>query len=109
MLIMQLDDEQLSELIENSLRKVLQEITPTPTEDLMTIQEAASFLNLTVATLYVKVSKKELPHLKQGKRLYFSRLELLEHLKKSRKKQKQKQKQKQEAQETQQVQEAQAC
>jgi excisionase family DNA binding protein len=55
-------------------------------EQLLTIQEAAQFLNLTVPTMYSKVSKGELPVMKRGKRLYFSRTELLEYIKGGRKK-----------------------
>jgi len=50
-------------------------------EQLLTIQEAAQFLNLTVPTIYSKVSKRELPVMKRGKRLYFSSIELMEYLK----------------------------
>jgi len=55
-------------------------------EQLLTIQAAADFLSLTVPTMYSKVSKGELPVMKRGKRLYFSRTELLEYLKDGRKK-----------------------
>jgi excisionase family DNA binding protein len=55
-------------------------------EQLLTIQEAAEFLSLTVPTMYSKVSKAELPVMKRSKRLYFSRTELLEYLKDGRKK-----------------------
>lgn len=55
-------------------------------EQLLTIQEAAEFLNLTVPTIYSKVSKGELPVMKRSKRLYFSSTELMEYLKKGRKK-----------------------
>ena len=54
--------------------------TPIP------IQEAAQFLNLTVPTMYSKVSKAEVPVSKRGKRLYFFRSELLKYLKEGRKK-----------------------
>jgi excisionase family DNA binding protein len=64
-----------------------QEHTPTEQPDkLLTIQEAAGFLNLTVPTVYSKVSKNELPVMKRSKRLYFSRNELLDYLKAGRKK-----------------------
>jgi excisionase family DNA binding protein len=59
--------------------------TPEP-ETFLTIQETAEFLNLSVPTLYSKVSKGELPVMKRGKRLYFSRTELLEYIKEGRKK-----------------------
>ena len=92
MIIVQLDSEQLSNLIQSSVRKVLKETPPQtvePTdqpEQLLTIQEAAEFLSLTVPTIYSKVSKGELPVMKRSKRLYFSRTELLEYLKDGRKK-----------------------
>lgn len=52
----------------------------TPEDVLMTIQEAAEFLHLTVPTLYSKCSKGELPVKKRSKRLYFSKLELISYL-----------------------------
>ena len=55
-------------------------------ERLLTIQEAAEFLSLTVPTMYSKVSKGELPVMKRSKRLYFSRTELMEYVKAGRKK-----------------------
>tara|TARA_R110002012_G_scaffold313517_1_gene525175 strand:- start:2792 stop:3130 length:339 start_codon:yes stop_codon:yes gene_type:complete len=55
-------------------------------EQLLTVQEAAQFLSLTVPTMYTKVSKGELPVMKRGKRLYFSSIELIEYLKEGRRK-----------------------
>jgi len=55
-------------------------------ERLLTVQEAAEFLNLSVATIYSKVSKNELPVMKRSKRLYFSSKELMQYLKDGRKK-----------------------
>lgn len=60
--------------------------TTTPPEQLLTIQEAAQFLRLTVPTIYSKVSRGEIPVMKKSKRLYFSRTELLEYVKEGRKK-----------------------
>ena len=92
MIIVQLDSEQLSKLIQSSIRTVLKE-TQTNTDEpndqqerLLTIREAADFLSLTVPTMYSKVSKGELPVMKRSKRLYFSRTELLDYLKEGRKK-----------------------
>lgn len=53
-------------------------------EQLLTIQQAAEFLNLTVPTVYSKVSKGELPVMKRSKRLYFSSSELVAYLKEGR-------------------------
>lgn len=55
-------------------------------ERLLTVQEAAEFLNLTVPTMYSKVSKGELPVMKRSKRLYFSSTELMDYLKEGRQK-----------------------
>lgn len=52
----------------------------TTQDVLMTIQEAAEFLHLTVPTIYSKVSRGELPVKKRSKRLYFSKLELIDYL-----------------------------
>jgi excisionase family DNA binding protein len=71
------------------LKRLFIERQETPTEhpeQLLTIQEAAEFLSLTVPTMYSKVSKGELPVMKRGKRLYFSRTELMEYIKKGRRK-----------------------
>lgn len=57
-----------------------------PTERLLTVHEAAKFLNLTTATIYSKVSRGELPVMKRSKRLYFSNIELMNYLKEGRKK-----------------------
>ena len=64
-----------------------QQVEPTALPDqLLTIQQAAELLHLSVPTLYSKVSKREIPCMKQGKRLYFSQKELVEYLKLGRKK-----------------------
>jgi excisionase family DNA binding protein len=59
---------------------------PLQQEQFFNIQEGAEFLHLTVPTMYSKVSKGELPYMKRGKRLYFSRTQLMEYLKEGRKK-----------------------
>ncbi len=73
----------------SELKRLFIERQETPTEhpeQLLSIQQAAEFLSLSVPTLYSKVSKGELPVMKQGKRLYFSRTELMEYVKAGRKK-----------------------
>lgn len=78
------------------LRKEVSELKPlllalcnlqstTPPEQLLTVQEAAKFLNLSVPTIYSKVSKGELPVMKRGKKLHFSNIELMQYLKDGRK------------------------
>lgn len=77
--------KEVSELKALLLQKSEQQPTEQP-EQFLTIQQAAELLNLTVPTLYSKVSKGELPVMKRSKRLYFSRTELLEYLKAGKKK-----------------------
>jgi len=55
-------------------------------EILLTIQEAAQFLSLSVPTLYGLVSKAQLNVNKKGKRLYFSKSELTNWIREGRKK-----------------------
>jgi excisionase family DNA binding protein len=55
-------------------------------EQFLTVQEAAHFLNLSIPTIYSKVSKGELPVMKRSKRLYFSSQELTQYLKSGRRK-----------------------
>src|SRR5688572_2532911 len=55
-------------------------------EELLTIQQAAEFLKLSVPTIYGLVSRSNLPVNKRGKRLYFSNQELTDWVKEGRKK-----------------------
>lgn len=54
-------------------------------EQLFTVQQAANFLNLSVPTIYSKVSRGELPVMKRGKKLHFSNTELMQYLRDGRK------------------------
>lgn len=80
---------QLFNKLEN-IEKLLNEKTeqpPTqPQDELLNVQQAAELLQLTIPTIYTKVSRNELPFMKRSKRLYFSRLELLAYLKQGRRK-----------------------
>uniref|UniRef100_UPI004048760C helix-turn-helix domain-containing protein n=1 Tax=Algoriphagus sp. TaxID=1872435 RepID=UPI004048760C len=91
MIILQLNSEQLGDLIQSSVREVLRntklpEHSTQTNENPLSISEAAEFLNLSVPTLYSKVSRGELPVMKRGKRLYFSLPELKDFIKAGRKK-----------------------
>lgn len=77
--------KEVSELKRLLIEKQEQHTTEQP-EQFLTVQEAAKFLNLTVPTIYSKVSKGELPVMKRSKRLYFSNTELMEYLREGRKK-----------------------
>jgi len=77
--------KEVSELKQLLQQSINPQPAPAPQDQLFTIQQAAAFLGLTVATMYTKVSKAELPVMKRGKRLYFSQTELTEYLKTGRK------------------------
>jgi excisionase family DNA binding protein len=71
-------------IIEQLLRE--RNIQAQDSDELLTIAEAAKLLNLSVPTLYGKVSKQEIPVNKQGKRLYFYKSELASWIKTGRQK-----------------------
>lgn len=58
----------------------------TEREDLFTIKEASEFIRLSVPTIYGLVSRSEIPSMKKGKRLYFSKIELTDWIKTGKKK-----------------------
>jgi excisionase family DNA binding protein len=91
MVILQLDSEQLSTLIQSAVRKAISEVsqnnsTQPEADQLLTIKPAAEFLSLSVPTMYTLVSKAEIPVSKRGNRLYFSKQELTDWIKAGRKK-----------------------
>lgn len=83
-------DDLVSDIANEVIRKIgnisFIEKPQPQSEKLLTIQEAAEFLNLSVATLYTKVSRNELPFMKKGKRLYFSDKELMRYIKEGKRK-----------------------
>jgi len=44
----------------------------------LTVDEAAKFLKVSVASLYTRVSRKEIPVSKPGKKLYFNKTDLMD-------------------------------
>lgn len=81
-------DERLS-----NIETLLQELKNAPqnsvnqTEkgELLTVEQTAKFLSLSVPTIYGLISKKELPVMKRGKRCYFDKAELIAYVKAGRK------------------------
>lgn len=76
----------------NQIESLLHDLKQTPTgqeeqaekDELLTVQDAAKFLSLSVPTIYGLISKGELPVMKRSKRCYFSKVELLNYLKDGR-------------------------
>ena len=55
-------------------------LKPEPADRVLTLKEAAAFLNLKPATIYNLTANRVLPHIKRGNRLYFSETALREYL-----------------------------
>lgn len=72
--------------VENLERFILNKPQTPEQPELMTAKQAALLLNLSVYTLYTKVSKRELSSIKQGKQLRFKRSELLAYIESGRRK-----------------------
>ena len=60
------------------LKKNLEQLSTPQEKDFISAKEAAEFLDLRLPTIYSKVCRKELPYMKRGKRLYFSKKQLIE-------------------------------
>ncbi len=92
-MIIQLTTEELQNIINKSVQQALKEHDDKKTKleanenekDLLNVKEAAKYLDLTVPTMYSKVSRGELPSMKKAKRLYFSKKELTGFLRDGRK------------------------
>jgi excisionase family DNA binding protein len=71
--------------IENNLKTNLSKNTNDGKGDIadkmLSVIEVAELLKLTTSTIYSKVNRKELPHMKRGKNLYFSEKEIKEYIK----------------------------
>ena len=78
---------QLYSKLEDIERLLLQKNSPAhqQSEALLTIAQAADLLRLSVPTVYGLVSRREIPSMKKGKRLYFSNQELTDWVKSGRK------------------------
>ena len=63
-----------------------QEHGQTHEDQILTIQQAAELINLSISTIYGLVQRRAIPVSKQSKRLYFSRDELINWIKAGRKK-----------------------
>lgn len=73
--------EELTEIIQSSVRKIFSEqqsSTQIELPDIVPIEEAMKITNLARATIYCLVHEKKIPFYKKGKKLLFSRKKLFE-------------------------------
>lgn len=70
------------------IEQMLEQLCPQQTggDELLNIQEAAAYLKVSVQSIYARVNRLEIPVMKPGKRLYFSKAELREWVGRSRRK-----------------------
>jgi excisionase family DNA binding protein len=70
---------ELEQLIHNSVKKAMSEQAPDSSISanlLFTVDQASEFLNLAKQTLYTFTSKRQIPFIKRGKKLYFKKVDL---------------------------------
>ena len=70
--------------IENLLQQKNEPLVES--DRLLTVTETAEFLKLAVPTIYGLIHNMEIPYSKKGKRVYFTKSELLEWIKTGRRK-----------------------
>ena len=79
MIIIQLTSDELETVVQNAVRKAMSfQMTSVQKNEntLFSVVEAADFLNLATQTLYGYTSKRLIPFVKRGKKLYFQKEEL---------------------------------
>ncbi len=92
MIIIQLDSEQLNSVIQNAVRKVLKETPPQyastsqPIKEVLTIDEAASLLNLDRQTIHLFICNHTIPFFRRSRKILFKRAELLKWIDKVKQK-----------------------
>jgi excisionase family DNA binding protein len=76
--IIQFSELEFKQLIKSCIIEGISETTPTPQEEnkLLSINEAAKYLNLAKQTLYGFTSNRTIPFIKKGKKLYFKKSDL---------------------------------
>jgi excisionase family DNA binding protein len=80
-ILIPISKHEFKEMIKDSLREALNEQPPTQSQSeaeiFLSVKEASTFLKLAPQTLYGFTSKNMIPFIKRGKKLYFSKKELL--------------------------------
>ena len=72
--------QQLAEALTPTIRAAIMDafqVKEQQQDDLMTIEEVAEMLKVSKAAIYRQTSKNLIPHKKSGRKLFFSRQEIL--------------------------------
>lgn len=87
--ILSIEKEELASMIRDAVEAALSSLglktEPQEQEDLMTIEDVALWLDMKKSALYQKTHYREIPFMKKGKRVYFSRKELIKWLQEGKK------------------------
>ncbi|MEL6412635.1 MAG: helix-turn-helix domain-containing protein [Bacteroidota bacterium] len=78
-LVQQRFTQELRQLLKEEVQALKSAFAPSPVlsqEEVFDTQEACDFLHIAKSTLYNLVHRKAIPHLKRGRKLYFSRRHL---------------------------------
>jgi excisionase family DNA binding protein len=79
-IIITVEKNELTSIVQEAVQSAINSLNlqkdPPKEEDLMTAQDVCDWLNMKLSTLYQKTHYKEIPFIKKGKRIYFSREEL---------------------------------
>lgn len=89
--IIVIPQSELENLIQDSVRKIFNEQTVKPKEsanEVFSLEQACQYLNLAKQTIYGFTSKRKIPFIKKGKKLYFKLSDLEKWLETGRKKSK---------------------
>lgn len=88
-IIITMEKEELADLVQKAIEGALASLgfrnEPVEQEDLMTIEDVSLWLDIKKSALYQKTHYGEIPYMKKGKRVYFSRKELTVWLKEGKK------------------------
>ena|ERR1035437_1029757 len=74
-----ISEQEFKEFLKDALKEILSSEAGAAKQrlpEIMDVRQASEFLKLKVTTLYEKTSRKTIPHLKKGNKLYFHRSEL---------------------------------
>lgn len=87
--IIMMEKDELMALIQNAVEGAIRSIglknEPVEQEDLMTVDDVVLWLDIKKSALYQKTHYQEIPFIKKGKRVYFSRKELTKWLQEGKK------------------------
>lgn len=85
----QLSVQEVRQMLREEVRTVFKEYQSHNNQDenehnLMTIEQVASFINMAVSSVYGLIHRKQIPHIKRGKRLIFEKKQIVEWLQSGR-------------------------